>query len=175
MKTLLKKLISKIGNWMLISIWFTLGIWIIGLVYATYTWTTQTPVWAWSGLTAQAWNDMINNMWYLKENVETKLASNWNGSALTWLTKIQVWLWNVDNTSDLNKPISTAVQAALNLKANTTSTCIKWSALYWKTDQTCANCISCNPVVLSASTSCTTTSVACSRYTTCTFLWYLCQ
>ena len=27
-----------------------------------------------------------------------------------------VWLWNVDNTSDLNKPISTATQTALNAK-----------------------------------------------------------
>lgn len=33
-------------------------------------------------------------------------------------TKAQVGLGNVDNTSDLNKPISTATQSALNLKAN---------------------------------------------------------
>jgi hypothetical protein len=32
-----------------------------------------------------------------------------------------VGLGNVNNTSDLNKPISTATQAALNLKANLTS------------------------------------------------------
>jgi hypothetical protein len=35
------------------------------------------------------------------------------------LTKSDVGLGNVDNTSDLSKPISTAVQNALNLKANT--------------------------------------------------------
>ena len=34
------------------------------------------------------------------------------------VTKAQVGLGNVDNTSDANKPISTATQAALNLKAN---------------------------------------------------------
>ena len=34
------------------------------------------------------------------------------------VTKAQVGLGNVDNTSDLNKPISTATQTALNLKAN---------------------------------------------------------
>ena len=34
------------------------------------------------------------------------------------VTKAQVGLGNVDNTSDLNKPISTATQAALALKAN---------------------------------------------------------
>jgi len=34
------------------------------------------------------------------------------------VTKSQVGLGNVDNTSDLNKPISTATQAALDLKSN---------------------------------------------------------
>ncbi|CUU46995.1 pyocin knob domain-containing protein [Clostridium beijerinckii] len=37
-------------------------------------------------------------------------------------TKVDVGLSNVDNTSDLNKPISTAVQSALNGKANSTHT-----------------------------------------------------
>lgn len=36
-------------------------------------------------------------------------------------TAAQVGLGNVDNTSDLNKPISTATQTALNLKADITS------------------------------------------------------
>lgn len=35
------------------------------------------------------------------------------------ITKANVGLGNVDNTSDANKPISTATQTALNLKANT--------------------------------------------------------
>ena len=34
------------------------------------------------------------------------------------VTKAMVGLGNVDNTSDLNKPVSTATQAALDLKAN---------------------------------------------------------
>lgn len=38
------------------------------------------------------------------------------------LTKTDVGLSNVDNTSDLNKPISTATQTALNGKANTSHT-----------------------------------------------------
>src|SRR4051812_8453090 len=40
------------------------------------------------------------------------------GSSLTGLTKTQVGLGNVDNTSDANKPVSDATQTALNLKAN---------------------------------------------------------
>lgn len=45
-------------------------------------------------------------------------------NAATWktiniqLTKADVWLGNVDNTSDANKPISTATQTALNNKQN---------------------------------------------------------
>lgn len=45
------------------------------------------------------------------------LAPNGNGSLLTNMTKSQVGLGNVDNTSDVNKPVSTAQQAALDLKA----------------------------------------------------------
>lgn len=39
-----------------------------------------------------------------------------NGGSLTGLTKAQVGLANADNTSDANKPISTATQTALNGK-----------------------------------------------------------
>lgn len=44
-----------------------------------------------------------------------------NGSALTGLTKTQVGLGNVDNTSDAGKPVSTAQQTVLDLKANLAS------------------------------------------------------
>lgn len=41
----------------------------------------------------------------------------------TWQTldKTAVGLGNADNTSDVNKPVSTATQTALNLKANLAS------------------------------------------------------
>lgn len=42
-----------------------------------------------------------------------------NGSNPHGTTKAQVGLGNVDNTSDLNKPISAATQSALNTKQNT--------------------------------------------------------
>ena len=42
-----------------------------------------------------------------------------NGSALTGLTKTQVGLANVDNTSDASKPVSTATQTALDAKQAT--------------------------------------------------------
>lgn len=47
------------------------------------------------------------------------LLKYYNGKYYLLLDKNQVGLYNVDNTSDMNKPISTAVQNALNGKLNT--------------------------------------------------------
>lgn len=55
------------------------------------------------------------------------------------LSKSDVGLGNVDNTSDLNKPISTATQTALNAKANAdalASTTLAVDLLNWDTDTT---------------------------------------
>ena len=64
-------------------------------------------------------------------NSTVTVVVNWNTGSNTFSTnqpsnstlKVTVWksdvgLWNVDNTSDANKPISTATQAALDLKAD---------------------------------------------------------
>lgn len=53
---------------------------------------------------------------------DTALQPAGNGSALTGLTKTQVGLASVNDTSDASKPVSTATQTALNLKANLTPT-----------------------------------------------------
>lgn len=54
-------------------------------------------------------------------SVETFSANSENNkTANIEVTKSTVWLWNVDNTSDADKPISTATQAALDLKADKT-------------------------------------------------------
>jgi hypothetical protein len=50
----------------------------------------------------------------LKANIESPTFTG----TVSGITKAMVGLGNVDNTSDLNKPISTATQAALDLKAN---------------------------------------------------------
>lgn len=46
-----------------------------------------------------------------------------DGSDLSWeaVTKSSIGLGNIDNTSDANKPISTATQTALNLKLDTST------------------------------------------------------
>lgn len=43
-----------------------------------------------------------------------------SGATVTGLTKTHVGLSNVDNTSDANKPVSTATQTALNAKLTAT-------------------------------------------------------
>jgi len=55
-------------------------------------------------------------------NAQIALKANINNPTFTGtvsgITKDMIGLNNVDNTSDINKPISTATQTALNLKAN---------------------------------------------------------
>lgn len=58
----------------------------------------------------------------LSDATSTHVARTDNPHATT---KAQVGLANVDNTSDANKPISSATQAALDLKANQASTYTK--------------------------------------------------
>lgn len=55
----------------------------------------------------------------LESSVQSSLVKA--DSALQSVTKTDVGLGNVDNTSDANKPVSTAQQTALNLKANIAS------------------------------------------------------
>ena len=54
------------------------------------------------------------NTW--SQSMTTNQASN--STVNLTVNKTTVWLGNVDNTSDANKPISTATQAALDLKAD---------------------------------------------------------
>jgi len=62
---------------------------------------------------------VFRSMPWVTDSIGTRLLPNGSGSQLTGLTKAQVGLGNVDNTSDANKPISTATQAALDGKQPT--------------------------------------------------------
>ena len=63
-------------------------------------------------------SDLINNSNFVtKPYVDTHIVNKANPHNVT---KEQVGLGNVDNTSDLSKPISTATQNVLNSKLNTT-------------------------------------------------------
>jgi len=56
---------------------------------------------------------------YAAKSLETTVSTHLSASNPHNITKSTVGLGNVDNTSDLNKPISTATQTALNAKQNT--------------------------------------------------------
>jgi hypothetical protein len=57
----------------------------------------------------------LDSRWAGKTTTDAHIANTSNPHAVT---RVQVGLGNVDNTSDANKPVSTAAQTALNAKAN---------------------------------------------------------
>ena len=71
-----------------------------------------------SGSLDQATIDLINSK-------APKESPTFTGT-VNGITKTMVGLGNVDNTSDLNKPISTATQTALTGKANLTAPTFYW-------------------------------------------------
>lgn len=70
-------------------------------------------------------NTNLSNALNAKASASRLTAHTSNTNNPHSVTKAQVGLGNVDNTSDLNKPISTATQNALNLKADKTTTYTK--------------------------------------------------
>jgi hypothetical protein len=114
-----------------------------GTIYVTKTVTSTTSNFFLSGTTTDAGNTKTANIkrtgrvgganaidsndFVTKQQLDTKeplitagTTSQYRRGDKTWQTldKTAVGLSNVDNTSDLNKPISTATQTALNLKEN---------------------------------------------------------
>lgn len=75
-----------------------------------------------AGASFPAW--WTTNQWLVK-NSNTDNDVKW-----ATIDKTFVWLWNVDNTTDLNKPISTATQTALDWKVDKTTT-VNTKALSW--------------------------------------------
>ncbi len=92
-------LIEKIED----TIWTKIVAWInTSVVYDDTTWITT-----------------INAIW------DVVKADNLSWLANYTTARTNLWLWNVDNTTDANKPISTSVQTALDNKANQSTTYTK--------------------------------------------------
>lgn len=100
-------------------------------VYNRYKYTTATTPASWqfeyalnnSSFTADQWAAInsgatTTNVGQIATNTSTISGHIANKNNPHEVTKAQVGLGNVDNTSDANKPVSTAQQAALDLKAN---------------------------------------------------------
>jgi len=82
---------------------------------STYAQINSSAVVAWGQITGtlSGQTDLQNAL-----NAKAPLASPTFTGTVSGITKSMVGLSNVDNTSDVNKPISTATQTALNLKAD---------------------------------------------------------
>lgn len=63
------------------------------------------------------WAVFNGTSWQKVDNTDAVISVNGNSGVIT-LTKSDIGLSNVDNTSDASKPVSTAQQTALNLKAD---------------------------------------------------------
>lgn len=70
MNKFLKHFFSKLWNWIILWIGIILSIWIITVIYATYSWTNQESVSTWSTFTATMWNDMVSNINFLKDSID---------------------------------------------------------------------------------------------------------
>lgn len=81
--------------------------------------TISTTIVAWTNITTSyddnTWELTINSIWW---------GGWWAVESVNWQTWVvvldanDIWLWNVDNTSDVNKPISSATQTALDGKVD---------------------------------------------------------
>ena len=101
--------------------------------------TTVNAWQIWDYFYVTAWADkgtyfVINNSPTLAWDVSKLVTPDWlvqSVNSQTWvvvLTKTDLSLWNVDNTSDANKPVSTAQQTALDLKEDEAN---KWVANWY--------------------------------------------
>lgn len=92
-----------------------------------WDWLTVDTSWGKTYIVINNNPTLITDIALIKTPTDMVLSVNW----YTWaviLNKNDIWLWNVDNTSDLNKPVSTATQTALWLKVDKTTTLtINWT------------------------------------------------
>ena len=80
----------------------------------TRSWITVSTVVNWGDI-----QGTLSNQTDLQNALDLKLNTDGDGSSLTGLTKSQVGLGNVDNTSDIDKPVSSAQQTAIDSKVQT--------------------------------------------------------
>lgn len=75
-------MLKKFKEGLLLWLGFMFMVWITSLSYAAFNWVTQTNVSDNDTLTASAWNNMIANQNYLKQETEKKLLKA--GDSMSW-------------------------------------------------------------------------------------------
>ncbi|EKD66146.1 MAG: tail collar protein [uncultured bacterium (gcode 4)] len=114
----MKSIKNTLIHWSLMAVSFFLTLWLIFMVYAGFT--SLTPVWTWSGLTANAWNQMITNLndldWRVTSLNSTvtslSIIPKWAVIAYNW-TVCPSW-WSEANW--VNVPTWTSWSVTLNLR-----------------------------------------------------------
>jgi len=79
------------------------------------------------------WTTTVNAIWDVVKTDNLSWLSNYA------IARTNLWLWNVDNTTDANKPISTLTQTALDGKQTTLVSwtnikTINWITVLWSWD-----------------------------------------
>lgn len=111
-----KKFIDGIYQWL--GIITVLGL--SALTYASYTWVNQSNLNTWDVVTAQTWNNVINNQNFLKQEVDTKFAKT--GGTLSGIL-------NMGDNKITNLATPTANTDAVT-KAYADSVVASWGWLY---------------------------------------------
>ena len=92
---------------------------VVGVVGKIYITKDNNKIYRWNGTFYQEISaDVTTATIQAKRPLKTIETQSLEGSGNIDLNKSDVGLGNVDNTSDVSKPVSTAQQTALNLKAN---------------------------------------------------------
>ena len=141
MSNIWKKFIDGIYQWL--GIITVLGL--SALTYASYTWINQSNLNTWDVVTAQTWNNVINNQNFLKQEVDTKFAKTGgtlSGILNMWDNKITNLATPTANTDAVTKAYADSVMASwwwlYQISCTTVSTnyvtCIRIETSTWKTE-----------------------------------------
>lgn len=106
---------KKIMDWVYHGLGFIAVLFFFSLAYAGYTWVNQSNLNTWDVVTAQTWNNVINNQNFLKQEVDTKFAkTGWTLSGILnmWDNKITNLATPTANTDAVTKAYADSVVAS---------------------------------------------------------------
>ncbi len=135
-----KKFIDGLYQWL--GIITVLGL--SALTYASYTWVNQNNLNTWDVVTAQTWNNVINNQNFLKQEIDTKFAkTGWTLSGVLnmWANKITNLATPTANNDAVTKAYADSVMASwgwlYQISCTTygsTPLCIRINSSTWATE-----------------------------------------
>lgn len=105
----MNQILQKFKEWVYIGLWFLFTIWLWGIIFAAWTWSTTSPTsitWdtslfsnAWNTLTAAKWNEVVNKI----NNISTTVPQWTNVDLNDTTTTYDKWClrrWERVNNAD---------------------------------------------------------------------------